>query len=185
MKCTVQQLSKLIEDYLDNIGECVHKRKWEKKYIPTHAPYNNSDDCYHKWLDWVDDNFERLRELPTFEAIWEELNNKKMKGIGRLTKYDTATLLAFPMDKFPKNVHLNAGAARGAKELGVFEFIVEKQVFVDICPAFQKMSPAQIEDFLCIYYPYLSGDQQGIDRLENMLKKCCHKGRKSRCCCSR
>lgn len=183
MKCTSKQLSKLIEDYLDKVGNRVHGRTWEKKYIGHHAPYNNSGDCYHKWLDWVDENAARLRELPTFEGIWNELKNKQMKGIGPLTKYDTATQLAFPMGKFPKDVHLNAGAARGAKELGVCEFVVDKQVFVNICPDFQKMSTAQIEDFLCIYYPYFVGDQEGILKLEKGLKNGCSGKRKPICGC--
>ena len=158
MKVTSQQISKWIGDYLDKCGENVHKREWDKRYIYRHAPYNNADDCYHKWLDWVDENKDRLMALPTFEEILSELYKKEMKGIGPLTRYDTATQLAFPDKKFPKKVHLCAGAAKGARALDVICLAVDKQVFVNICPDFQKLSEAQIEDFLCIYKSYLLGE---------------------------
>jgi hypothetical protein len=40
--------------------------------------------------------------LPTFEDILMELKKKEMKGIGPLTRYDTATQLAFPDNMFHK-----------------------------------------------------------------------------------
>lgn len=102
--------------------------------------------------------------LPTFEDILVELEKKEMKGIGPLTRYDTATQLAFPGNKFPKKVHLCAGAAKGARALEVMGPVVDKQVFVNICPDFAKMSTAQIEDFLCVYKSYLKGEIE--DELE-------------------
>ena len=119
--------------------------------------------------------------LPTFEDILAELEKKEMKGIGPLTRYDTATQLAFPDKKFPKRVHLCAGAAKGAKAFGVSGTAVDKQVFVDICPDFAKMSTAQIEDFLCVYKSYLSGEIK--DEQESTPECCCKaKPRKLRRC---
>ena len=93
--------------------------------------------------------------LPTFEDILSELYKKEMKGIGALARYDTATQLAFPDKKFPQKVYLSAGAAKGARALNVIELVVDKQAFVNICPDFEKLSEAQIEDFLCIYKSHL------------------------------
>lgn len=162
---------KCIDDYLKQDGEKIHNRKWEKKYVHHHAPYNNEEDCYHKWLDWVDKNIDRLRAFPTFEDILAELEKKEMKGIGPLARYDTATQLAFPDKKFPEKVHLCAGAAKGARTLGVTGSVVDKQVFVNICPDFARMSTAQIEDFLCIYKSYLNGEIE--DEQESTPKGCC------------
>lgn len=170
MKVTSKQISKWIEDYLDRRSGEVHKREWEKKYLHFHAPFNNADDCYHKWLDWVDENKEALCALPTFEDILAEVNKKEMKGIGTLTRYDTATMLAFPGNKFPAKVYLSAGAARGARALDVAGSAVDKQVFVAICPDFEKLTTAQIEDFLCIYKSYLLGEIE--DDMEKTHKGC-------------
>lgn len=161
MKATKEHITKWIEDYLEQNGEKIHKRKWEKKYVYHHAPFNNAEDCYHKWLDWVDENKDRLIALPTFEDILSELYQKEMKGIGALVRYDTATQLAFPSKRFPTKVHLYAGAAKGARALDIVGLTVDKHVFVDLCPDFAKMSTAQIEDFLCVYKSYLNGEIEG------------------------
>lgn len=171
MKVTKEQISKWIENYLEQNGERIHKRKWEKKYVYLHAPFNNAEDCYHKWLDWVDENKDRLMALPTFEDILSELYKKEMKGIGALARYDTATQLAFPDKKFPEKVHLCAGAAKGARSIDVTGSVVDKQVFVNICPDFDRMTTAQIEDFLCIYKSYLNGEID--DEQESTQEGCC------------
>lgn len=158
MKVTIKQITKWIEEYANNCGDNVYKREWNKKYIYRHAPFNNAEDCYHKWLDWVDDNKDRLSALPTFEEILSALYEKEMKGIGPLVRYDTATQLAFPDQKYPKKVYLAAGTAKGASSLGVKGFAIDKQVFVDICSVFDKLTEAQIEDFLCIYKSHLNGE---------------------------
>ena len=175
MKVTQKQIALWIKDYIDVCGDGVHKRKWEKKYLSNHAPYNNAEDCYHKWLDWVADNEVRLRALLTFEDIMSELYKNRIKGIGPLTIYDTATMLAFPDGKFPQKVHLQAGAARGARALDVVGSAVDKQVFVNICPDFVVLSTAQIEDFLCIYSVYLMQDSVGIAKFERKLDKSCER----------
>jgi hypothetical protein len=104
-----------------------------------------------------------------------------MKGIGPLTKYDTATQLAFPDKKYPAKVYLCAGAAKGARSIGVTGSVVDKQVFVNICPDFDRMSNAQIEDFLCIYKSYLNGK---INTEQESTPECCCKAkpRRSRSC---
>jgi hypothetical protein len=42
--------------------------------------------------------------------------------------------------------------------LDVNGLVVDKQVFINICPDYASMSTAQIEDFLCVYKSYLSGE---------------------------
>ena len=167
MKVTPKQIANWIDNYANNWGNKVYERSWNKKYEYHHAPFNNEEDCYHKWLDWVDENKDRLRALPTFEDILSELLKKEMKGIGSLTKYDTTTQLAFPDKKYPEKVYLNAGATKGAKALGVTGLIVDKQVFVDICPDFKKLTEAQIEDFLCIFKSHLMGEVEDEQDLTN------------------
>ena len=173
MKVTAKQIAEWIDDYSKNSKYNVHDRKWEGKYIPTHAPFNNAEDCYHKWLIWVEENKERLSGLSTFEEILDKLEENAIKGIGPLTLYDTATMLAFPKGKFPEKVYLHAGTAKGARALGVTGTIVDKQVFVDICSDFQNLSTAQIEDFLCVYAAYLLQDAAAITKIKNRAAKGC------------
>ena len=166
-------LEVLIRRYLREYGEDVHTRSWSGKYIYRHAPFNNEQDCYHEWLKWVEDNKEYLAGLATFEDILQELYKKKMKGIGPLVRYDTATQLAFPQEKYPKQVHLYAGSAKGARTLGIKGCCVDKQVFVNICPAFEKLSTAQIEEFCSVYSPYITGNQERIKKIESSKRKKC------------
>lgn len=173
MKVTSEQLAKWIDDYSNQCKYDVHDRKWEGKYIHSHAPHNNADDCYHKWIIWVNENEARLSVLPTFEDILSELYKNRIKGVGSLTLYDTATMLAFPKGKFPAKVYLHAGTARGAEALGVKGEIIDKQVFVNICPDFQKLTPAQIEDFLCVYAAYLWQDKDTISEIEKRTTNNC------------
>lgn len=176
MKVTSQQIARWIDDYIKNCSGKVHERKWEGKYISGHAPYNNADDCYHRWLLWVEENKDMLSALPTFEDILAELKRNAIKGIGPLTLYDTATMLAFPDGKFPARVYLHAGTAKGARAIGVIGKEADKQVFVNICPDFQKLSTAQIEDFLCVYAPYLLQDMEAIAKIKKRASTGCAGG---------
>ena len=182
MKVTSQQIARWIDDYFNNCKYDVHGRKWEGKYIRGHAPYNNADDCYHRWLLWVEENKDMLSALPTFEDILAELKRNAIKGIGPLTLYDTATMLAFPDGKYPAKVYLHAGTAKGARAIGVTSKEADKQVFVNICPDFQKLSTAQIEDFLCVYAPYLLQDMDAIAKIKKRASTGCDGGGTSRGC---
>ena len=176
MKVTSQQIARWIDDYSNNCRYDVHGRKWKGKYIRGHAPYNNADDCYHRWLLWVEENKDMLSALPTFEDILAELKRNAIKGIGPLTLYDTATMLAFPDGKFPARVYLHAGTAKGARAIGVIGKEADMQVFVKICPDFQKLSTAQIEDFLCVYAPYLLQDMEAIAKIKKRASTGCAGG---------
>ena len=160
MKVTKKQIADWIDEYLETHGTAILKREWNGKYIHRHAPYNNSEDCYHKWLKKIEEQKDELMSLPTFEDILEAVSSKNMPmlGIGDLTRYDTATQLAFPKQKFPKDVHLHAGTAKGAKALDIKGKIVATDKFIEICEDFSKLNAAQIEDFLCVYSACLEGD---------------------------
>lgn len=157
MKVTCSDIQRWIDEYIEHCGMSVHNRKWERKYINGHAPYNNANNCYHEWLKIVEANIERLSTIATFEELIEEVEKLKIKGIGDLTIYDTATMIGASNGVYPQKVYLHAGAKTGAKALGVKGAVVDKSVFVALCPAFDKLTPMQIEDFLCIYKSHLQG----------------------------
>ena len=53
------------------------------------------------------------------QEILDKLEENAIKGIGPLTLYDTATMLAFQKGKFPEKVYLHAGAAKGCPGSGL------------------------------------------------------------------
>ena len=73
-----------------------------------------------------------------------------------------------------------SGQARDLKgaqrPIGVTSKEVDKQVFVNICPDFQTLSAAQIEDFLCVYAPYLLQDMDAIAKIQKRESNGCAGG---------
>lgn len=167
---SISEIKALIDEYANSkFAEGVMKRAWNKKYIPGHAPYNNTDNCYHKWLEIIDKNQPRLSKIALFEELHEEVSKLKIKGIGELSIYDTATLIGCPKGVYPTKVYLHAGTAEGARTLGIEGKVVDKSEFVKVCPDFNVLTPIQIEDFLCIYKSHLQGNPKDI----NSICCCC------------
>lgn len=158
MKLSNKQIERWIEEYLaKGYGETVKGRTWKGQYIRGHAPWNNEDDCYHKWLNTIEIAQSKLLNETSFKALYDAVKTLQLKGIGDLTIYDTATMLGCPNGIFPEAVYLHAGTAIGASVIGIEGEIVEKSVFVKRFSAFGLLEPIQIEDFLCIYKEQLQG----------------------------
>lgn len=155
---TNQQIGRLIDDYINRGGASnVLNRAWRGKYIRGHAPRNNEENCYHIWLKIVDDHIASLESIETFDELYKAIEELKIKGIGDLTIYDTATMIGCHRQVYPTKVYLHAGAAAGARALGIDAAVVERSLFVSLFPAFDKLNALQIEDFLCIYKSHLQG----------------------------
>lgn len=163
MNITSRQISAMIADYIaKGYGKKVKERTWKGQYIHGHAPWNNAEDCYHKWLRIINDYIVELSNLTTFTELYNTLETLKIDGIGDLTIYDTATMIGCPNGVYPEVVYLHAGTANGAKALGINGVTATKEQFVDICDAFEKLEPIQIEDFLCIYKKQLAGKTDAV-----------------------
>jgi hypothetical protein len=93
-----------------------------------------------------------LQSAKTFEELHRTILNKigDIHGIGELTVYDTAVRIGAKLNLAPAVVFLHAGTRIGAKALGldVSQKSIAKKVFP---PEFGPLSPAEIEDVLCIY----------------------------------
>lgn len=158
MEITNELIQKWIEEYLaKGYGEKVQKREWKGKYIRGHAPWNNDEDCYHIWLETIDQNLPRLTKIITFSELYQEVKELTIPGIGPLTIYDTATMIGCPNGVYPAVVYLHAGAKSGANAIGIDGEEVPKEDFVAKFSAFEVLEPIQIEDFLCIYKLRLMG----------------------------
>ena len=69
-------------------------------------------------------------------------------GIGELTVYDIATRVGAYLGFEPERVYLHSGTREGARAFGFHGNFIEKE---DLPHAFGRLSPAEIEDCLCIY----------------------------------
>lgn len=84
---------------------------------------------------------------------WIESITKDTKRIGSLTTYDVARRLGAWLGMQPQKVYLHAGAAKGAKKLGIKGKTVSLS---DFPPEIQKLGATHAENFLCIYKDYLN-----------------------------
>lgn len=121
-------------------------------YHPRHI----SKATREKWTTLINLNMASLEECTSFDELYNKvyLLANEIKGIGILATYDTSLAIAISINKpsvMPQMVYLQAGAAEGAKKLGIRGRKIEKEIFVKICPEFEKLSPAMIEHFLCCY----------------------------------
>lgn len=86
-------------------------------------------------------DFDELRELI------------RIKGIGDVTIYDTADRIGYAFGIHPKKVYIHRGAKIGAKNLMGPKFVRgRKFLYMDELPEeFQKLTPREVENCLCIY----------------------------------
>lgn len=88
-------------------------------------------------------SFEKLHTI-----VSDQVGN--IKGIGELTIYDTSLRIAAKLGLEPKRVFLHAGTRTGARRLGL-DVSRGFLVVSDAPKEFRPLSPAEIEDVLCIY----------------------------------
>jgi hypothetical protein len=93
---------------------------------------------------------EGLNQAPEFEALHRRVKCKigPIQGIGDLTVYDIAHRLGVHLGKLPTLVYLHSGTKTGAAALGIRGEAIDPKV---LPPAFARLTPAEIEDCLCVY----------------------------------
>lgn len=94
-----------------------------------------------------------------FHELWVCLSNVAagIRGIGELTVYDTAHRIGGVGKLEPKRVYRHTGTRAGARALGVTTRGQGKYIVMKNLPdAFQRLTPAEAEDVLCMYKMELS-----------------------------
>ena len=92
-----------------------------------------------------------LRRASDFDALHQRIHDaiRPIKGIGALAVYDIAHRIGAFLGKPPRRVYLHRGTRVGARHLG---FTGGETLGPMALPApFARLSPAEIEDCLCIY----------------------------------
>jgi hypothetical protein len=92
----------------------------------------------------------RLGAAGDFDALHEIVRREigSVHGIGKLMVYDIAHRIGAYLGKSPKMVYLHRGTKEGAEILG---FRGESLDPTTLPSAFSRLTPAEIEDCLCIY----------------------------------
>ncbi|MCL5263277.1 MAG: hypothetical protein M1568_03290 [Acidobacteria bacterium] len=98
----------------------------------------------------------RLGATADFEALHEivKLEIGSIPGIGKLTVYDIAQRIGAYLGKSPTLIYLHRGTKEGAAILGFHGETLDAR---NLPSAFLRLSPAEIEDCLCIYKDHLRG----------------------------
>jgi hypothetical protein len=103
-----------------------------------------------------------LQAAKTFEELHRVILDKiaDIHGMGELTVYDTAVRIGAKLSLEPAVVFLHAGTRIGAKALGLdaSKKFIARKIFP---PEFGPLSPAEIEDVLCIYKDRLRRKRNG------------------------
>jgi hypothetical protein len=93
-----------------------------------------------------------LQTCHSFEELINIVNREisPIKGIGRLTVYDTAHRLGAFLGLEPQKVYLHAGTRDGARALGLDhrQEAIEPE---DLPLPWQSLKPYEVEDCLCMY----------------------------------
>lgn len=100
----------------------------------------------------------RIADARDFDALHEIVDREigSVRGIGELMVYDIAHRIGAHFGKAPKMTYLHRGVKEGAAALG----FRGKSLDPAMLPApFSRLTPAEIEDCLCIYKGELRGLQ--------------------------
>lgn len=97
-------------------------------------------------------NAVELRECQSFAELHELVQDRigGVRGIGALTVYDVANHLGAHLGLEPEAVYLHAGAAGGARALGL-DHTAETLNPAQLPGAFRRLRPHEVEDCLCLY----------------------------------
>ena len=150
-------MKNLVDYYLSPCQNYATNRVWED--WPFHKFYNYRENqnggmkCVDKWREIVNSNMETILAETDFDHLYSTLQKlaSAVPGIGSLHVYDTATCFAQPNE-----VHLNCGAMEAAKAINLKSPIrirngkAPYSDFVAYNKDLGRLTPLQLEDFLCI-----------------------------------
>jgi len=107
-----------------------------------------------------------LAKASDFDAVHRLVDQEvgDLKGIGALTVYDISHRIGAYIGKAPKRVYLHAGTRIGAQVFGIEDDSIDRGV---LPKPFSRLTPAEIEDCLCIYKDDLKGTLSGKDQLRS------------------
>lgn len=134
------------------------KRAWSSRFKngKIHSHQNRVSKKLDQGLKVTLNDKKQPEDFKNFDEIytWILSVTNSVVGLGETTAYDVARRLGVWLNLKPTSVYLHAGAAEGAKHLGIKEKIVELNKFPQ---ELQKLDATHAENFLCIYQEKLKG----------------------------
>lgn len=103
---------------------------------------------------------DRFAQARSFDGIYSIVESCKIYKIGPLALYDTAVRIGHIYNIEPQEVYLQRGALWGASALGIHKSKASKQEFTAITPVFSRLTPHEIECFLCLHHKQLRAMRQ-------------------------
>jgi hypothetical protein len=87
---------------------------------------------------------------------------RPLDGLGELYLYDTALRISARKGALPRRIYLHAGTRAGAKALRL-DTRGKAIDLSDLPPALRELEAHEIEDVLCIYKKYFTGERPVLD----------------------
>jgi hypothetical protein len=93
-----------------------------------------------------------IRAIRTFSDLHTLITqlSANIYRIGPLAVYDTATRIGAKLNLLPKEIYLHAGTRKGAEALGIDSKLESVSASI-LPPEFNRLTPSEIEDVLCMY----------------------------------
>lgn len=103
----------------------------------------------------------KLRGAGDFTTLHGLVNTEisSLRGISELTIYDIAHRIGAYLKKAPQLIYLHRGTRVGAAVFGLPSRTIRSD---ELPAAFSRLTPAEIEDCLCIYKDHLKSGQNGV-----------------------
>jgi hypothetical protein len=112
----------------------------------------------------------KLAKAADFSALHRFAEDEigRIKGIAALTVYDVAHRIGAHFGKAPQLVYLHAGTRKGAGAFGINGESFDPRT---LPKAFSHLTPAEIEDCMCIYKDELCNEARS--RIPQVQMRCC------------
>jgi len=107
---------------------------------------------------------EKINNAKNFDELITIIFKHKPFGVGELFCYDVALRIGYKLNKLPEKIYIHAGTRTGLEKLlnrKIYEETIYKHKLPEpFCSC--KLTPDQLEDFLCIYKKNLSDNNLSI-----------------------
>jgi hypothetical protein len=181
-----QILERVVDDFIDTRRENAHLKTKEFQKLPSlkdaihracQKVSRHQDRIPKSVLQAAERRLQKAADILASAESFEDLHTEieriirgpKIDGrriggirrIGRLTVYDIAHRIGAFLRKPPKLVYLHRGTRDGARHLGLTGKTLDPRELREPFPAFARLTPAEIEDCLCIYKDELASPSSG------------------------
>jgi len=131
-------------------------------------------DVYPNFLNNLLNVKDKIKNVKNFDELINIIFNNKPSGVGELFCYDVALRIGYYLNLLPEKIYIHAGTRTGLRNL-LGRIIYEKTIYKHRLPepfCSCELTPAQLEDFICIYKYDLSDNKIINNNKEREIKYC-------------